>query len=391
MLNALNAGGARSWAMPEAIIGSIYDEMVDGASLQGVVDVLRQVQPGAAVVAYGEDLRGGSGNFIVHSGLGRDAERAWMTDRKDDDAYIVGHWKQPVGKVFDKSEMERLGALEGSTLHAEFTRFTEPLNGMCGVVVDRGNGRQIVVEIRYDRHEPHADRDMRLQLETLTPHLIRALELGRIKRMPALEGAEGDAILEFLPLPAFALNSACQVRARNIKAEAMLRRMDSVVVGADGMLHARDANLDLQMKSFTRSGGGEFRKASRCVMASRAADGRRLFASLHSVPPPWGRNVTCFDLSAEESWRCILVLDDASIPLSIDVDLLWKALGLTPAESELAESLLGGSTLGDCAAARSTSKQSMRNLLLSIMRKTDTHRQTQLVSLLTRLAIHAHT
>ena len=167
--------------------------------------------------------------------------------------------------------------------------------------------------------------------------------------------------------------------------------MDSVVVGADGVLHARDAILDLQMKTFAESGGGEFRKANHCVMASRSADGRRLFASLHSVPPPWGRNVNCLDMSIEESWRCIMILDDASLPLPMDVDLLWKALGLTPAESDLVEDLLGGRTLGDCAAARSASKQSMRNMLLSIMRKTDTHRQTQLVSLLTRLAIHAHT
>ena len=74
---------------------------------------------------------------------------------------------------------------------------------------------------------------------------------------------------------------------------------------------------------------------------------------------------------------------DGALPM----DLLWRAFGLTESEASLAEALLAGSTVADYAQEREVSKQTLRNQLVGIMRKTGTKRQAELLSLLTRLSL----
>jgi DNA-binding CsgD family transcriptional regulator len=76
-------------------------------------------------------------------------------------------------------------------------------------------------------------------------------------------------------------------------------------------------------------------------------------------------------------------LDASALPL----DLLWRAFSLTESEALLAEALLNGATVADYAMEREVSKQTLRNQLVGVMRKTGTRRQAELVSLLTRLAL----
>ena len=59
------------------------------------------------------------------------------------------------------------------------------------------------------------------------------------------------------------------------------------------------------------------------------------------------------------------------------MDLLWRAFALTESEASLAEALLNGATLADYAQDREVSKQTLRNQLVGIMRKTGTKRRSR--------------
>ena len=74
-------------------------------------------------------------------------------------------------------------------------------------------------------------------------------------------------------------------------------------------------------------------------------------------------------------------------PHDSPADLLWRAFSLTDSEANLAEALLNGETLADFARERAVSKQTLRNQLVGVMRKTGTRRQSELVALLTRLSL----
>jgi len=387
MLKTLDAGGVRAEVVPEAMVGDIYAAIMDEASMQGVVETIHGARPGMAVILFGQDGRGLVGNFLINRGLGKDAERSYMTGLELDDPYVIRQWAHPVGRVYGDEDMK--AASRESSLYNEVLRSGGAFDGVVGAVVHRDISHQQVLEIRFDGDDAGMRLNARRILDVVVPHIIRAMTMVRSRNRHPLEGVVGDALLEFVPAGAFSLDANCKVRSRNQLGEAFLRRMDVVLMGADGVLHARDAVIDDSIKAFASGAGVEFRSGRRNLLSCPKIGGGRVFLSLHAVPPP---EITKGIGSAAlgDGWRSILILDDVGMPLRVEADVLWKTLGLTPAESDLAQSLLGGGTVGECAATKQASKQSMRNLLLSIMRKTDTHKQTQLVSLLTRLAIHAH-
>jgi DNA-binding HTH domain-containing proteins len=387
MLKTIDAGAAQGGAAPEALIGGIYAAVVDSGSMQALVDLFHRALPGLPILLYGQDTRDPSGNFLLQHGFGRDVERAYMTGLHLDDPYVVRQWAEPVGGIYDEREVR--GAMDVSALHRQFLAACPDADGAAGVVVYRDDARQLVLEVRYDRDDTDARREARAMLETAVPHVMRAFTLVRGREAHPFDGAGGDALLDIVPVPAFALDADCAVRSRNEVGARILKRMESVFIGADNVLHARDAAMDADMKAFCAGAGSEFMRPRRKILVSKGASGR-IYASLHAVPPPEADRPGGIR-GQGGGWRTILVIDDAARPLRVDMDALGKALALTHSEAELAMALLQGDTLGDCAANRSSSKQSMRNLLLSLMRKTETHRQTQLVSLLTRLSLHAHT
>jgi DNA-binding CsgD family transcriptional regulator len=65
--------------------------------------------------------------------------------------------------------------------------------------------------------------------------------------------------------------------------------------------------------------------------------------------------------------------------------LLSKIFGLTPAESRLASALTDGGTLLEAAKGLNISWETARTQLKAVFLKTDTHRQSELVALLSRL------
>ena len=67
------------------------------------------------------------------------------------------------------------------------------------------------------------------------------------------------------------------------------------------------------------------------------------------------------------------------------VQLLSRIFGLTPAESRLAAALSDGSTLVQAAKALNISWETARTQLKAVFAKTNTHRQSELVALLSRL------
>ena len=67
--------------------------------------------------------------------------------------------------------------------------------------------------------------------------------------------------------------------------------------------------------------------------------------------------------------------------------LLQQVFGLTKSEARLASGLLCGQSLEEIAAANDVSLGTVRSQIKTVFAKTHTHRQAELVGLLTRLAL----
>jgi DNA-binding CsgD family transcriptional regulator len=83
--------------------------------------------------------------------------------------------------------------------------------------------------------------------------------------------------------------------------------------------------------------------------------------------------------------RAILTLTDLELRPRPDPEVLSRALGITPSQARLAALIATGKPLEEVAAELGIALETARNHLKSIFAKTGTHRQGELVALLSRL------
>jgi DNA-binding CsgD family transcriptional regulator len=84
--------------------------------------------------------------------------------------------------------------------------------------------------------------------------------------------------------------------------------------------------------------------------------------------------------------RVILVVKDLESDVVIDPNLLVKLFDLTPAQAKLAVRIASGSSVEEAAAELGVGSETMRKHLKAVFAKTDTHRQGELVALLSKLS-----
>jgi DNA-binding CsgD family transcriptional regulator len=83
--------------------------------------------------------------------------------------------------------------------------------------------------------------------------------------------------------------------------------------------------------------------------------------------------------------RVLLTFADLGPKPGPDPGLLASLFGLTAAEARLASRLAGGAALNEVAAQLGISRETARNQLKAVFAKTETHRQAELVALLSQL------
>lgn len=84
--------------------------------------------------------------------------------------------------------------------------------------------------------------------------------------------------------------------------------------------------------------------------------------------------------------RALLLLEEMGSPARSDLQIFSRAFGFTLAEARLATQLASGETLEGAAVALGIARETARNRVKSVFQKTGTHRQAELVTLLTSLA-----
>ena len=83
--------------------------------------------------------------------------------------------------------------------------------------------------------------------------------------------------------------------------------------------------------------------------------------------------------------RAILILSGFDEGEAEQLAMLRQAFRLTPSEARIALCLAGGKSLEEVAQEMAIAQETARSHLKAIFRKTDTHRQGELIALVSRL------
>lgn len=370
------------------VLERIYDSALDDTFFDTVLDTLHRFFPGTAILLIGQDTRHPSGNFMLHRGLNTDAILPSFADMTIDNPWLEKFWQRKEGVLFQDDDPAAQTDGPSSKTAKKWLTVMGSLACATGMVINRRRTRQLVLEIRYpegDRNRMR--REISMLLEELGPHLVRAANIVHLNFHRATDAQLASDVLEMFPFPMLVMDAEYRIQCINERAEAMADKMDTFFISAEGEFHAVDMEAELELRRVVKRLSNGPRHDHELVPLPNADKSDRLFLSLTKLGKPAQRQLGNNSFYEKQSPRLALVIQDTKEPLKLSHRAMWSAFKLTNAEAELASMLLEGCSVGECAHRQDLAKQTLRNHLGSIMRKTETNRQPQLVALLTRLAL----
>lgn len=211
--------------------------------------------------------------------------------------------------------------------------------------------------------------------ERLSVHLTRALNVAvRLDRALQLR-EHGAAMFDRLEHAVVAVDAQAKVLYANLAAEALLRSQTGVRV-RDGVLHAPGAEDDRSLQSLLRrltSPSGDGEGAAQCGTIALGRGASRLSVSGMRVFSGHSRYLASRP-------TVLLTLVDRGARAPDREPLLRRLHRMTPAEARLAAALAEGVSLQEAAQRLGITHATARSYLKVLFRKTDTHRQGQLVA-----------
>jgi len=211
---------------------------------------------------------------------------------------------------------------------------------------------------------PHLQR-----VATLHTHVEGATSIVRTA-IDALDGAQAPLLL---------LDASGRVVHASAEADRLLHEADGLSAGRDGLRAATPALSTRLRAVLARAAGSSRAPGIAGALHLRRPSGKpdlvlvAIPARARSIGPDIGQA------------SVILQITDPLARARPDPAILADAFDLTPSEAILAADLLGGSSVVEAAAKRGRSVATVRTHLASVLAKTGTARQSDLVRLLSQL------
>jgi DNA-binding CsgD family transcriptional regulator/PAS domain-containing protein len=266
-----------------------------------------------------------------------------------------------------------------SEFHHELLRPQDLFHLVGGRVLERGVFVANLSLMRPKSRGPFGSHEMAL-LNLVMRHVLRALQMQtRISRI-ASQGEALSDLLDRIPLGVIAVDRAGRPLLVNRTASEMGAAKDGLVIRKEGVkascsreterLLGLVAEASAALTSVARRPGGT-------LHLTRPSSKPALVVLVAPLAP-----VSRF-LDADGASAVIFVTDPTASPPE-NSEAVASLFGLTSAETRICQHLAQGRSIGEVARDLKVSPNTARTHLKRIFEKTGTHRQAELVLLLTR-------
>ncbi|WP_380058307.1 helix-turn-helix transcriptional regulator [Falsihalocynthiibacter sp. SS001] len=374
-----------AWA---GLVERIYSAAIEGDPLNTILECVTSTIQDVPAVIFGADTVNFANNFLLHRGLCTEAVVLHVNNLTVGNPWLAAQWRQPVGAIYQDSDLLKAEELDAWPKAKQWYTMLGQNTRATGMVIHRRNNKQLVVEVRYTpAQETRVRRAITEMFERLGTHFVLAARMQCMRREFPIEAPMSTSLLELSSLPILIIDSDDRVRNLNERARIMASKMETFFISAEQEFHAMDLVSEAAFKTELHALVSGSRRISKVIPFWNSDRSKRVFIALAKLSG--GKNEGgCPNQSYPARREQIaLIIQDVDEELELTSDTLWTAFRLSNAECDLAVRLLRGQSIGEVACANGVSKQTLRNQLSSIMRKTSTSRQSQLVSLLTKLAV----
>ena len=376
------------------MVESIYEAGCTPSLWPGVLTSLQELFNAENIVMGLTDLDGNNNSLSLD--LAVDFERAFQLSYNDyyfqKNIWAERAFKKGLvhkGAILDPERVISLAELTQTEIFNDWIKPQYCLIAYAPVLALDENTYGLLSLARGPRHGT-LNHEERRALGILTPHLVRAVDLHR--RIGALENARA-LLLEAADRFSgglFFLDAAGNVIFYNKAAGRIVKQKDGIFLCTDGRIAAWRAQDTDALRRLVRES----------VSLPKTIEPNKSSGDLGAMtlPRPSGKQSFAVMLCPvrldsqyghKDHAHTVLFVDDPEKKTALPVERLKRLYGLTAAEAEVAVALCLGKSLDEIVDEQKRSRNTVKTLLQRTFYKTDTSRQSELVSrLLKNVILH---
>lgn len=237
-----------------------------------------------------------------------------------------------------------------------------------------------VISFWRSGEEGYLDSNSVRLLELLVPHIQSAMEIRQALGTAHARAQGAEAMADASETPTFLLNGDGELLHANAAAREMLSEEDSLTL-QKGVLTAAKSSMCKPLRGLLA--GAKSNAGATAGGLSGFGVPRPL--SLERVSGRRALQLLASPVTGYVGGSVLLLATDPERPVVLRDDVLREHYGLTSAETEVANGLLTGFALKEIAALGKVTVGTLRDQIKSILAKTGTGKQSELVTLLMKL------
>ena len=354
----------------EMIYGTVEDPSIWPVFLRELADVMR----GGVAAIYVHDIESAEGNCVWSTRVDPSYLQLYDEYYHSKNIWTIRakHLLMP-GSIMMSHEVCSDSEVLKTEYYNDFLRPMDVLHNM-GATLLRDSSRVGMLTVTRPRRACHFETKESVILQTLMPHLQRALNLQQHLIAPELKGTASSEILDRLQAAVFVIKQNGGVQVMNRAAQRLLDEGDSLVLGPDGFktnhhgetLALRQLIVDsmLKVNEATRSGGS--------MLISRRSPGYPLEVMVSPLR-------SYVDLLGGKRTSVLVLVVDPSVEPHISPEILRRLFGISKAEAKFVRLLTSGKNLAEAAAEVHVSMNTARTHLKSVLAKMGVRRQAEVV------------
>lgn len=346
-------------------------------------------------------MRSSQSALLFQAGYSPEAIQVYGQHYGTDDPYARGfrmrHIQHSVGLCFDLVDHD---TMRRGTFYNDFARRFD-ICYLCWIAFTNQAQHTALSLVRSEKREPFGEPQLKI-LALLAPHLKQAISLNRKLEMLRTESTIWEKTAEAFAVAVISLDANGQVITVSKAAEELLSQRDGIRLQNRKLVldcHVEHARFEAVLQGAIQTAKGQglerpvhspellrFGKTMRRVPTAPSGGGIQVSRSKQDT----SLQLTVFpfrsDSVLQEDRPCALVfLYDPLQRRALHDQFLREIFGLTLAESQLAQLIGTGIELQTAADQLHITKETARDRLKQIFRKTGVSRQPELVHLLSGL------
>jgi DNA-binding CsgD family transcriptional regulator len=365
-------------AQVSALIGNIYDAALDPSLWPLVLEKANGFVGGVAASLYSKDAVNKSGNMFYQNAGGIDPhyQHLYFDTYVKLDPTTTGHFFAELDVPVATNDIIPYEEFLETRFYREWARPQGLVDHVAAVIEKSNTGAALFGVFRHQR-DGIVDDEARRRMRLITPHVRRAVLIGKVIDLRTAEAANFADTLDGLTAGMLLVDATGRIMHANSTGHAMLREGD-FLSAIGGRLVAGDPQIDQLFRDiFTAASHGDSAIGIKGIAVPLIARGGERYVA-HVLPLTSGarRRAGIATSAAAALFVQKAALDTPPLP-----EAIAKAYKLTPTELRVLLAIVEVGGGPEVAEALGVSSETVKGHLGQLYVKTGARRQVDLVKL----------